>query len=197
VVGGVLPGPVLWLLADPAIHAVTGLPSGQLAELASLSDSRAPAGYLALPVLALLGLTTGAITLIRRRRRAEAKPTGPWTDGMEPPVGLPFGEPVAQSAGAGFLPRLPEVWLGWFGLRRLVVWREARPVEPGVADGRAEAGLGGSAGAGGSVGPGGLRVSGLVGMNVSALAPGRMATAGLWAVLAAFAVLLLALAVAA
>ena len=208
VVAGVLPGPVLWLLADPAIHAVTGLPSGHLAELASLSGSRAPAGYLALPVLALLGLATGVVALIRRRPGAEGKPTGPWTDGMEPPVGLPFGEPGAQSAGAGFLPGLPDVRPGrWgLGLKRLVAWGGtaavgeglARPAGSEAADGRVEAGLRVPVGAGGSVRPG-AGASGLVGVNVAALVGGGLApaTVGLWLVLAAFAVLLLALAIAA
>ena len=27
----------------------------------------------------------------------------------EPPIGLPFGDPAAQSAGAGFLPPLPPI----------------------------------------------------------------------------------------
>jgi hydrogenase-4 component B len=108
---GVLPGPVLWLLADPAVHALTGLPAGRHAELALLSVSNASPGYLALPVLALLVLATGAVMLAPRRSRKEVKTAGIWADGMTPPAGLPFGEPGAQSAGAGFLPTLPTIKL--------------------------------------------------------------------------------------
>jgi hypothetical protein len=104
---GVLPGPLLWLLADPAIHALTGLPPGRQAGLGLAAVSPSSPGYLALPVLALLALMIGAVFLVPRRSRKEAKIAGPWTEGMQPPVGLPFGDPAAQSTGAGFLPALP------------------------------------------------------------------------------------------
>ncbi|MDR3530211.1 MAG: proton-conducting transporter membrane subunit [Rhodopila sp.] len=104
---GVLPGPALWLLAEPAIRALTGVPPGSRAGLALLSASASSPGYLALPVLALLALATGAVTIALRWSRKESRAAGLWADGMEPPVGLPFGDPVAQSTGAGFLPALP------------------------------------------------------------------------------------------
>ena len=47
--------------------------------------------------------------LATRWSHKEAKIAGPWAGGMEPPVGLPFGEPAAQSAGEGFLPPLPDI----------------------------------------------------------------------------------------
>jgi formate hydrogenlyase subunit 3/multisubunit Na+/H+ antiporter MnhD subunit len=105
---GVLPGTTLWLLAAPAIRTLTGTRSG----LAWASPSTTAPGYLALPVLALLALATGGVILATRWSHKEAKIAGPWTSGMEPPVGLPFGEPAAQSAGAGFLPPLPD--FSWF-----------------------------------------------------------------------------------
>ena len=101
---GVVPGPVLRLLADPAIRMLVGVPPGRSA---LLSVSGTAPGYLALPVLALLALATGAVMLVSRRSRQDRKPLGIWADGMAPPGGLPFGEPAAQSAGAGFLPTLP------------------------------------------------------------------------------------------
>jgi hypothetical protein len=106
-VAGIFPSPLLWLLADPAIHTLTGVPSNRQAGVALLSVSSSLPGYLALPVLALLALMTGAVFLLPRRSRKEAKIAGPWTDGMQPPIGLPFGDPAAQSTGAGFLPALP------------------------------------------------------------------------------------------
>jgi hypothetical protein len=104
---GVLPGAVLWLLADPAIHALTGAPPYLRIGLRLLVPSAAAPSYLALPVLALLALATGAVALAQRRLRKEAKTAGLWADGMPPPTGLPFGDPVAQSAGEGFVPTLP------------------------------------------------------------------------------------------
>jgi formate hydrogenlyase subunit 3/multisubunit Na+/H+ antiporter MnhD subunit len=105
---GVLPGSTLWLLADPAIRGLTGAHTG----LAWVSPSTTTPGYLALPVLALLALTTGGVMLATRWSHKEAnKPAGLWTDGMAPPVGLPFGEPAAQSAGQGFLPPRPYIAL--------------------------------------------------------------------------------------
>ncbi|HET6306332.1 MAG TPA: hypothetical protein VFG12_04055, partial [Rhodopila sp.] len=100
---GLLPETILWLLADPAIRGLTGDHSGVAW---GVSAAAAP-GYLAFPVLALLALATlGTIAATRWRPKA-AKVTGAWTSGMAPPAGLPFGEPAAQSAGAGFLPSWP------------------------------------------------------------------------------------------
>jgi hypothetical protein len=106
---GVLPRPILWLLADPAILDLTGLPAGRAARFGVLSASGSSSGYLVLPVSALLALAACVAILVSRRPGKEAKPAGPWSDGMPPPVGLPFGEPTAQSAGAGFLPALPVI----------------------------------------------------------------------------------------
>jgi hydrogenase-4 component B len=125
---GVLPGAVLWLLADPAIRILTGAPPGSPVGLALLLPSAASPSYLALPVFALLALATGAALLVPRRSRAEGKPAGLWADGMAPPVGLPFGDPAAQSAGEGFLPNLPEISLPT--VPRLPVWPVIRPPSP-------------------------------------------------------------------
>jgi hypothetical protein len=119
--------------------------------------------------------------LAPRRSRTEVKAAGVWTEGMAPPVGLPFGEPAAQSAGAGFLPALPDIplpwpakpsWFGWFGPPATPRAEPGGPDEPGVD------------------------------VRVPAWAPARSkiprlasAVAGMWLVLAAFAALLLVLAV--
>ena len=108
---GVFPGWVLWLLADPAIQALIGSQPGHLNGLALLPDPGSSPRYLALPVFALLALAIGVAIMVPRRLGKEAKTAGPWTDGMQSPAGLPFGEPAAQSAGTGFLPVLPAIHL--------------------------------------------------------------------------------------
>ncbi len=108
---GILPGPALWLLANPAILVLTGAPPGSHIGLGLFSSGSSSPGYLALPVIALLALATGAVMLIPRGSRKDSKAAGFWANGMEPPVGLPFGDPAAQSAGAGFVPTLPVVGL--------------------------------------------------------------------------------------
>ena len=95
---GLLPGLVLWILAGPAMLAVADV------------QPRVPL-HLALPVLALLGLMTGSIMLLLRWRRREPRTVGPWMEGMEPPDGLPSGEPAAQAGPSGFLPKVPGITL--------------------------------------------------------------------------------------
>jgi hydrogenase-4 component B len=103
----ILPGAALWLLADPAIHALNAAPPGVRVGLRLLVPSIASPSYLALPVCALLALATGAVLLAPRWVRKEAKTVGLWANGMAPPVGLPFGDPAGQSTGEGFVPKLP------------------------------------------------------------------------------------------
>jgi hydrogenase-4 component B len=106
---GVLPGLVLWVLAEPAIHALVGASRSTRVGLALLVPSIASPSYLALPVLALLVLATVVAMQVPRWSPGESKVIGLWADGMEPPFGLPFGEPAAQSVGEGFLPALPDL----------------------------------------------------------------------------------------
>lgn len=108
---GILPGLVLRLLADPAIRILSGFPTNHSAALSFRSLSASAPIYPALPVVALLALGTAAALLIRRWPAKEVKPASVWADGMRPPLGLPFGEAEAQSAGAGFLPKLPPIRL--------------------------------------------------------------------------------------
>jgi hypothetical protein len=60
---------------------------------------------------------------------------------MQPPIGLPFGEPSAQSAGAGFLPALPDVPLP--ALPRTPLPRAIRPPSAAVGLWLVLAGFGG------------------------------------------------------
>jgi hypothetical protein len=64
---------------------------------------------MAIPVFALLALATRLAMLAAGWTRKEGKTAAPWADGMQQPIGLPFGEPGAQSAGTGFLPTLPDI----------------------------------------------------------------------------------------
>ena len=106
---GVLPGLLLWLMAEPAIGVLTDFYASHRSAIAVLSVTNASPTYLPLPVMALLALSTGVVLLASGRRGNNAKSTGPWTDGMQTPAGLPFGEPAAQSAGSGFVPNLPKL----------------------------------------------------------------------------------------
>ncbi len=107
---GLLPGLLLRLLAQPAIQALMQPVGGTRVGIGLPSMTSAAPGYLALPLAALLALAITAV-LLAVRRSTEAKPAGPWTDGMTPPAGLPFGDPAAQSSGSGFLPALPAITL--------------------------------------------------------------------------------------
>jgi hydrogenase-4 component B len=101
---GILPGPVLRILAEPAIRILIGGPPSRSALLSIWGPSP---GYLALPVLAMLAFAIGAVMLASRRVGQPEQTLGIWTNGTQPPFGLPFGEPAAQSMGAGFLPTPP------------------------------------------------------------------------------------------
>jgi hydrogenase-4 component B len=126
-VAGMLPGSFLWLLADPSIWTLAGIPPGPHTGFSVMSTGSS--GYLPLSVLALVALATGAVIVVQRRMRKEVKVVGPWAGGMALPVGLPFGEPAAQSAGDGFLPALPDLPLPHTPRTRLMPW----PLTPSLA----------------------------------------------------------------
>ena len=105
---GVLPGTALWGLADPAIRALTGaryqvgvgialhhgagLPGASRARAAGAGDRRRDAG-------------DALVAQGGQNRRSLGRAA------CSRPSACPFGEPVAQSAGEGFLPPLPEIAL--------------------------------------------------------------------------------------
>ncbi len=117
---GALPGLALKALADPVVRVLTGTGFGGRAGWATLSVSAASPGYSAMPVLALLVLAIGSVTLILRRFRRETRFSSAWSDGIAPVANLPFGDPVTQSAGAGFLPTLPAKCSSVAGPREVV-----------------------------------------------------------------------------
>ena len=99
---GILPGLFLWIMADPILRNLTGV------EAAARSGPFGTGpGYLALPVAALMGACFAAVLAIRRWNHRESRVAGAWYDGAPLPHGLPFGDPLAQSAGEGFLPDIP------------------------------------------------------------------------------------------
>jgi formate hydrogenlyase subunit 3/multisubunit Na+/H+ antiporter MnhD subunit len=104
---GVLPGPLLRILADPVIRRLAGTGLGGHAGWVTLSTSTTSAGYAPLPLLALVAAITGSVVVLARRHRKEPRITAVWSDGVAPSPSLPFGEPAAQTTGARFLPVLP------------------------------------------------------------------------------------------
>ncbi len=160
---GLSPGLTLKALAAPVIRVITGTGLGGHAGLATLSVYGGSPGYSALPIAALLALATGSIMFFTRRVRAGIRIAEVWNDGLAGAPDLPFGDPLSQSAGAGFLPRLP-------ALRSAAVG----PVAPGLAR---SAGLN-------------LRSRRLLAGFVAHTPSARV---GIWAILLAFGALLLML----
>jgi NADH:ubiquinone oxidoreductase subunit 5 (subunit L)/multisubunit Na+/H+ antiporter MnhA subunit len=107
---GLLPGVVLWLLADPAIRMLAGMTLGPRAGLAGLAPASDVPGYAALSLAALVALCIGVtVWLLRRYVRPERR-SPVWHDGFaRDPAWLPFGDPLAQSDGSGFVPDLPQL----------------------------------------------------------------------------------------
>ena len=119
---GLFPGPVL-LLAEPAIRQLAGTGLDGKAGWFGLTATAGLPGYRTLPLLLLaLAIAGAAVWLARRRLGAAPRQGRAWNDGFAPPPDwLPFGDPLTQSAGAGFLPALPSppprfrvrVWRRW------------------------------------------------------------------------------------
>lgn len=105
---GLLPGTVLRLLADPAIRQLTGAELGGRAGVLQLSAVTDAPGYAPLPLAALVALCGGLVLWLQRRRNLPAgEPVPAWQDGFAlPPAWMPFGDPLTQSSGVGFLPPL-------------------------------------------------------------------------------------------
>jgi hypothetical protein len=194
-IAGLIPAPVIRALAAPAVRSLAGSSPGIRGGVTMLSTSAASPGYAALPVAALLACATGCVIMVLRWRRRDAKSGGIWFGGMKPPFGLPFGEPMAQSAGAGFLPELPSP------LRLLLLRHGPAQSGPPVA---ARGPIGGPDMRGhvecGRFDPGSPnRPTDKPGQGWNArwrIKPGPFpAAAALWLVLAAFALLLLAVSV--
>ncbi len=122
---GLFPGLFL-SLADAAVHQLLGVWPDDRGILFGWS------GYPVLPLLlAAVAIGVTVAQLIRRSGAPPPREAAAWHDGFAPaPAWLPFGDPLTQSAGAGFLPRLPAIpvlprWRWWprvnWGLPTLLV----------------------------------------------------------------------------
>jgi formate hydrogenlyase subunit 3/multisubunit Na+/H+ antiporter MnhD subunit len=105
---GILPGTVLNLLADPAITALSGNHLGARIGWLTLAPTLAAPGYAPLPLALLLAVAaSGAVWIVRRQRREE-RDSPAWSGGFAaPPAWLPFGDPLTQGSGGGFVPDTP------------------------------------------------------------------------------------------
>jgi formate hydrogenlyase subunit 3/multisubunit Na+/H+ antiporter MnhD subunit len=123
---GLLPGVVLWLLANPAILLLTGTSLGSRAGVLGLAPGAETPGYAALPLAALIALCGGATVWFIRRRSRPERSSPAWHDGFAPPPAwLPFGDPLDQTDGSGFVPELPAPpdrrrWPDWRPMTRVV-----------------------------------------------------------------------------
>ncbi len=104
---GLLPGATLRLLTQPAITRLAGASLSRKVGLLSIAGAGPGPGYAPIPVLALVLLATGGVVLLTRRHRIGARASTAWNGGQSLTLNLPFGDPMAQSAGTGFRPTLP------------------------------------------------------------------------------------------
>lgn len=128
---GLLPALVPALLARPAIRALTEGAERADPSLIALTAGRDAYAPLLLSLLAALVIAV-ALHLLRRPA-ADARATPAWSDGFAPPPAwLPYGDPLTQTDGTGFVPavsarmprirvRLPAIRLGpWLILAALL-----------------------------------------------------------------------------
>lgn len=104
---GVLPASLLRLLAAPAVQDLAGSRIAERMGLLALSGAADMPGYLPLPLL-VLAVGIGLASWLARPVRADTRQAPAWTDGFAPPPAwLPFGDPLTQTDGSGFVPDLP------------------------------------------------------------------------------------------
>jgi len=103
---GVLAGPLLILFGDAPMRTLSGTGVRPLASWLGIAAGAESPGYAPLPVTGLLLLTAALVLWLRRLTVPSSIVSGPaWEDGFAaPPAWLPFGDPVTQTAGSGFVP---------------------------------------------------------------------------------------------
>ena len=104
---GLFPNAMTWFGSAATAASGTASPAVRIDDPMGFATSIA--------LLLVLGL---AIPILRVSRRGEetGPPTTVWSGGFSPPPAwLPFGDPVTQTGGLGFVPTLPVVsWRTWF-----------------------------------------------------------------------------------
>lgn len=107
---GLFPGLALDLFGSPALAELTGIGMGHRAGLLYLGAASGSADYAPLPIAALLALCGGtAAWLCRRGATAPTEAIPIWQDGFPATTNwMPFGDPMTQSMGTGFVPSVPE-----------------------------------------------------------------------------------------
>ena len=107
---GLFPGIVLAVLADPAIRLLSGGRGDPVPATLALLPLEGEVGYVPVAIAALLALGA-AVTIGLLRRLGMDQRDGPaWQDGFaRAPAWLPFGDPLTQTDGRGFVPDLPAI----------------------------------------------------------------------------------------
>lgn len=106
---GLFPGLALALFGAPALGQLTGI-EGTRAGVLHLGAASGSADYAPLPIAALLALCGGGAAWLWRRATPSAEAVPIWQDGFPATTSwMPFGDPMTQSSGAGFVPPAPEL----------------------------------------------------------------------------------------
>ena len=117
---GLLPGIALAFLAGPAIQRLSGGRGEPIRASLALMPLEGEAGYMPLVVVALLALAGAVTTVLLRRLNTDQREGPAWQDGFaRAPTWLPFGDPLTQTDGRGFVPDLPSVRIPRGGRIRL------------------------------------------------------------------------------
>lgn len=108
---GMLPALVPALLARSAIRGLTE--GSERADPGLLMLVAGRSGYAPLVVWALIGVAVVLLARLLRRPDSDARPTPAWSGGFAPPPAwLPYGDPLTQTDGGGFVAetRLASTW---------------------------------------------------------------------------------------
>ena len=120
---GLLPGIALAFLAGPAIHRLSGGRGEPMRASLALMPLEGDGGYAPLVITALLALGVAATVGVLRRVSLDRRDGPAWQDGFaRAPAWLPFGDPLTQTDGRGFVPDPPSIRVprvGRIRLRRL------------------------------------------------------------------------------
>ncbi|MGE0223406.1 MAG: proton-conducting transporter membrane subunit [Acetobacteraceae bacterium] len=109
---GVFPGVVLRALVSPVVLAMSGHDLGARIGWMTLAPVAGATGYAPLPLALLLALAAGASLWLLRLGRRDERLGSAWSGGFAaPPAWLPFGDPLTQAGGGGFVPDMPRMRL--------------------------------------------------------------------------------------